>query len=358
LPGAQHSCALLSGGTVRCWGYNGNGELGIGTTTGPNNTPAAAVSGLSGVTAISSGDHDHTCALLSGGTVECWGYNGYGELGTNTTTSSSTPVAVSGLSGIVAIGARAYHSCAVSSSRAVQCWGDNSNGELGNGTTTNSSTPVQASAVAGAVAVHGGIRYTCALLSTGPVECWGLNTSGQLGNGTTTNSSIAVQAMNLAQGSPQLNGYVSLLAASSAPVLGRVDPSTNLALDIGLTAQSGLKDFVQQVSGPNSPTFRQYVLDVPTFGSRFGATSKDYQDTINWATAAGLTVTKFPNNLLIMVTGTATQFEQALFTNLYWRQRPDGTTTESATSTIPTSPWTSTWWRYSIIVSRPSPGRV
>jgi len=187
--GDGQTCAVLSDGTVNCWGDNGYGELGNGTFTG-SNIPVP-VNGISTATEIAMGS-SLTCALLSDGTVKCWGYNFYGELGNGTTTNSNSPVGVIGISSPIALAGGAYHTCAVLSGGTVYCWGDNSNGQLGNGTNTDSTTPVLA-ATSGFKAIAAGDYHTCALSSTGHVWCWGLNDNGQLGNGTTTDSNTPVQ---------------------------------------------------------------------------------------------------------------------------------------------------------------------
>jgi len=179
--GAAFACAVLAaGGGVDCWGRGERGELGNGELL--NKTTPVAVSGISGAIAVATGGF-HACALLGGGGVDCWGNNEQGQLGNGTLTSSSVPVAVSGITNAVAVSAGHEYSCAVLVTGSVECWGDNVYGELGNGTLTSSSTPVTVSGITTAKAVGTGFDTSCAVLASGKLECWGFQKEGSLGNG-------------------------------------------------------------------------------------------------------------------------------------------------------------------------------
>ena len=126
---------------MKCWGYDGYGELGNDTYSDTGFSSPVAVTGLSGVTAISVGSYS-VCALLSSHIVKCWGYGYDGELGNNNTNDYDVPVKVSGLVGARSIATGSYHASAIVAGGKVKCWGDNTDGELGTGNLGYSEMPV------------------------------------------------------------------------------------------------------------------------------------------------------------------------------------------------------------------------
>jgi len=195
--GEQHTCALLNSGEVKCWGGNNFGQIGDNSTT--TRLSATTVNGLSsGVASISLGTFT-TCAVLINGGAKCWGYNLWGQLGNGSTTNSSVPVNVSGLSsGVRLIAAGTFHTCAILDSGGVKCWGDDTNGALGSGYSGSSSTPVSVSGLSsGVVEIASGSNHSCAILNSGAVKCWGANGNGNLGDGTTTNRSTPTSVTGL-----------------------------------------------------------------------------------------------------------------------------------------------------------------
>ena len=213
-----HACALASDGAAYCWGDDAFGELGSGTAqaetcinnrgvVGPCSTLPVAVAGGISFRAISAGG-DFTCGVDYAARVYCWGANGFGQLGNGTTTGpqqcvgnsasgpaacspTPTPVSLPALDSVTAVTAGGAYACALTTTGSVYCWGANFLGQLGNGTTTSTATPTLVSAPAGMwfTLVSAGGFHTCGIANTtttlNTAYCWGANSSGQLGNGTT-----------------------------------------------------------------------------------------------------------------------------------------------------------------------------
>jgi len=185
--GGFHACVLLNDNTVQCWGYNADGQLGLGDDRSDKTTPVNVANFGSGrvVKSIALGLY-HTCAILDDGSVKCWGSNYHGELGIGTTDDTGVPTAVDLGSGRSAktLVCSGYVSCAILDDESLKCWGNNEHGGLGDGTTTERRTPVALPSFSpvGVKDLSAG-GSSCVLLNDNTVQCWGYNADGQLGLG-------------------------------------------------------------------------------------------------------------------------------------------------------------------------------
>ena len=226
--GSDHMCALLSGGTVKCWGYNNRGQLGnltLRDSKTPTDVALISRTTLTGATRIAVGS-SHSCALLSDGTVKCWGLGSSGQLGDGQTVSFSAAIAVSGLTNAGDITAGSRHTCALLNDLTMKCWGDNTSGQLGDGSNTTSKTPKSVTGITSAIQVAAGIDHTCALLDGGTVKCWGRNLYGQVGDGSTTSPNTPTTVTDVANASQVTAGAVhscALLGDGTVKCWGRND---------------------------------------------------------------------------------------------------------------------------------------
>jgi alpha-tubulin suppressor-like RCC1 family protein len=244
--GSKHSCALSVGGVAYCWGYNGDGQLGIGADV-EGSGPVFAFPQPLGATGNLTfgklfGGYYHTCGLTLSGVGQCWGVNVDGRLGINSFEPVNEPTQISvkvafsiiaagqghtcaldlahnaycwgrGSEGQLGVGplppllpplteaapkslnasyrtisAGGLHTCAIDAGGAGWCWGNNFYGQVGDGSSTDQVTPVPITGGLGFKAISAGKLHTCALDNSGAAYCWGRNDDGQLGTGNTTGS--------------------------------------------------------------------------------------------------------------------------------------------------------------------------
>ena len=284
--GGRHTCALISGGRVACWGANDAGQLGDGTNAGRavpapvceqyNEGAGVCEQPLSDVVALASAD-DHTCAVTSSGNAKCWGLDFWGQLGLGYKTPWPTPwnlVATdvcadynedtascdSLLDSVVSVTTGHEFTCALLKTAEAKCWGRSSQSRLSAScpSVLNSCLePVAVLGLSGAIQLESGLDHTCAILELGTAACWGGGYYGQLGDGkrfSTAPIPVKVEQLikrqpnvritrlrchgdpeivtiqNLGNGPQDLNGWVldTILGATSAfdlSVAGVLEPA-------------------------------------------------------------------------------------------------------------------------------------
>jgi alpha-tubulin suppressor-like RCC1 family protein len=208
----DHSCVLLDNASVKCFGWNGGGQLGVGDGSPRGDGPGELGDALpavdlgTGRTAVAvSANGSQSCAILDNGQLKCWGDNLFGQLGQGDGTrrgdnpgelgDALLPVDLGTGRTATAVATGRSHTCAILDNGSVKCWGWNQFGQLGLGDTNNSGgaagqmgdalPAVDLGTGRTAVALSAGFLTTCALLDNGRVKCWGNNGSGQLGLGDT-----------------------------------------------------------------------------------------------------------------------------------------------------------------------------
>jgi alpha-tubulin suppressor-like RCC1 family protein len=213
--GPQHGCALASNGSVWCWGADDVGQLGdYGQYAAYAPRP---IGGVETAASLAVGG-DFACVILPTTGVRCWGKNDRGQAaqgaGQPFVTPSCVNTASSPLLGAVSLALGGAHACAVLSDGTVACWGANDAGQLGDGTTQDASQPVPVLGITSARSVAAGGRHTCVLLADSTVRCWGESAEGQLGNGTMAAPAASVAVGN-ADGTAPLAGVMALAAGDA-----------------------------------------------------------------------------------------------------------------------------------------------
>ena len=198
----EHGCAVRSDTTVVCWGSNAFGQLGDGTLT-TRLTPVTVRTGpgvappLTGVVDVEAGG-THTCARLIDRSVRCWGWNINGQLGDASFDTRRYPVRPLGLGSVVEVTTGSRHSCARLADGSGRCWGEPDFGKLGSPPSIwSTGVPQAVQGLVGAADLSAGTVDTCAAMTDGTARCWGDNRFAQIGDGTTADRSTPRDVVGL-----------------------------------------------------------------------------------------------------------------------------------------------------------------
>jgi alpha-tubulin suppressor-like RCC1 family protein len=194
--GGRFSCVVLELGTVWCWGENSWGQLGDTTTIERHQPVMAGMSNAVAVSALAT----HVCAIDHNADIWCWGENSSGQIGTAAPANVTQPQLIPELANVLSAAAGGGHSCAVQAScgsceeGTLYCWGQNNAGQLGIDSTVSTSTPTQVVDMSSAVMVATGTTHSCSAALGATLDpigvCWGENSHGQLGDGTTNDFQV------------------------------------------------------------------------------------------------------------------------------------------------------------------------
>jgi alpha-tubulin suppressor-like RCC1 family protein len=252
--GGAHTCVVIAdNGRVRCWGLNDNGQLGLGHKNDlgdePGELPSANVPVGAPAVEIAAGGH-HTCALVEGGKVRCWGHGGNGELCSGSIASRGDhedempPADISGISTATQIVAGAEHTCVLLGDGTVRCWGQSNCGQVGLltrnrfGDVAEELVPPEVDVGGKVLQLAAGGNFTCALMEGGAVRCWGCNYQGQLGYGHT--EGIGNQPGEMPPPDVEFGGRATQVVAGAAHVCVLLDTKKVRCWGDGHSGQLGV----------------------------------------------------------------------------------------------------------------------
>ncbi len=213
--GGYTTCAIRDDNSLWCWGSNNYGQLGIGANGGYKNIPQKVKWSWKQVSVGGWLLLTHVCAVSTSNSLDCWGYNNYGELGVGDTDNRNSPTWVKG--GAEFVSAGAFHTCGLIKSLSedqyyLYCWGYNNHGQVGDGTTTQRNSPVSIADPDGGkwYRVSTGAYHTCAIDANNyTLYCWGFNDDGELGIGNTTEKHSPTKVNNWVWADINLGAYHS-----------------------------------------------------------------------------------------------------------------------------------------------------